>query len=103
MRAGDVDRSGHLQSFNLHSSYALATPTTRPYTVPPWLAIDTHLLTPFHFKHHKIPATFPMDNPNKKLTSSQKTLKNEKAKKKKRLADLEKMTKGEEEDQNEKS
>ncbi|XP_063611399.1 little elongation complex subunit 2-like [Penaeus indicus] len=102
MRAGDADRLGHLQAFNLHSSYALATPTTRPYTVPPWLAIDTHLLTPFHYKHYKIPATFPMDNPDKKLTTSQKKLKNEKAKNKKKLADLEKMADEEDENQKEK-
>ncbi|XP_047502745.1 LOW QUALITY PROTEIN: uncharacterized protein LOC125048218 [Penaeus chinensis] len=92
-------RLGHLQAFNLHSSYALATPTTRPYTVPPWLAIDTHLLTPFHYKHYKIPGTFPMQNPDQKLTPSQKKLKHEKAKKKKKLADLEKKAEADAEDQ----
>ena len=34
----------------------------KKYMTAPWLPIDTAVHTPFHIKHKKIPATFPMDN-----------------------------------------
>ncbi|XP_071533028.1 little elongation complex subunit 2-like [Panulirus ornatus] len=90
MKAADSDKQTHLQTFNLHASYSTATAYTRTYTTPPWLAIDTHVLTPFHLRHHKIPATFPMDNPTKKLTKAEKRRIKERAKSKKRLEELDK-------------
>ena len=51
-----------LNIYNLHKAYEAASVSTRLYTAPPWLALDTHVLTPFHKKHKKIPGTFPMKN-----------------------------------------
>ena len=31
----------------------------------PWLPLDTQVVTRFHLKHKKIPATFPMANPDR--------------------------------------
>ncbi|XP_045597641.1 little elongation complex subunit 2 [Procambarus clarkii] len=97
LRATQSDQEGHLQTFNLHSSYSASAPVSKQYSVPPWLAIDTHVLTPFHLKHFKIPATFPMKYPtNKKLSKAEKQKLKNKLKKKKRLDDLDKPNEREE-------
>lgn len=72
MKAADPDKETNLQVYNLHKAYATASVSTRVYTAPPWVTIDTHILTPFHKKHMKIPGTFPMNNPMKILTKREK-------------------------------
>ncbi|XP_069960562.1 little elongation complex subunit 2 isoform X2 [Cherax quadricarinatus] len=73
LKATDSDKEVHLQKFNLHAVYSTGSVNTKNYTVPPWLALDTHVLTPFHLKHCKIPATFPMDNrPHKRRKAENK-------------------------------
>ncbi|XP_069960556.1 little elongation complex subunit 2 isoform X1 [Cherax quadricarinatus] len=90
LKATDSDKEVHLQKFNLHAVYSTGSVNTKNYTVPPWLALDTHVLTPFHLKHCKIPATFPMDNPTKVLTKGEKRKIKEKARVKRKLEDLDK-------------
>lgn len=55
-------REEQLNMYNFHKAYAAPSVKTRKYSVPPWLAIDTHVLSPFHIHHKKIPGTFPMNN-----------------------------------------
>ncbi|KAK4316348.1 hypothetical protein Pmani_012477 [Petrolisthes manimaculis] len=84
LKAGENDlppthHQGH--TLDLHQAYPSSSIfTTRPYTSPPWLAIDTHILTPFHLKHRKIPATFPMENFDRKLTNKERKIIAEKSK-----------------------
>ncbi|XP_045109399.1 little elongation complex subunit 2-like isoform X2 [Portunus trituberculatus] len=88
MKAVDPDKETYLQVYNLHKAYTTVSVSTKKYTAPPWASIDTHILTPFHMKHMKIPATFPMDNPKKKLTKAEKKKVQSRAKSKKSLQDL---------------
>ncbi|CAL4168448.1 unnamed protein product, partial [Meganyctiphanes norvegica] len=65
MKATEPNQVVHQVIYDLHAAYApLDKVLTRLYKEPPWLAIDTHILTPFHLKHAKIPGTFPMKNPS---------------------------------------
>ncbi|RXG59970.1 hypothetical protein Avbf_12633 [Armadillidium vulgare] len=59
-------------SIDLHKMYSDKSVISKQYRTPPWLAIDTHVFTPFHLTHHKIPATFPMENVSK-LNKNEKT------------------------------
>ena len=102
MRCIEEDKysAGHQTVFNLHESYgftaslaseleesAIYVLKSPKYCTPPWLPIDTHVTTPFHLKHRKIPATFPMNNPDKKLTNKQKKFIKARAKNKKSIYD----------------
>lgn len=76
MKATEPSQVTHQVVYDLHAAYSPQDKVlTRSYTEPPWLAIDTHILTPFHLKHAKIPGTFPMSNPKEKLSKKQKKLK----------------------------
>ncbi|KAK7070613.1 hypothetical protein SK128_023983 [Halocaridina rubra] len=81
-----VDTSQNVYDF--HGAYISACAYTRTFARAPWLAIDTHILTAFHLRHYKIPGTFPMDNPMKKLTSKEKKNIKRRAKFKRKLEDL---------------
>ncbi|KAF2365817.1 Little elongation complex subunit 2 C-terminal [Trinorchestia longiramus] len=100
----DCLSTGHQSVFDLHRSYGYSSTKqdtsntslpdpeqfvmdSRKFVSPPWLAINTLLPTSFHLAHSKIPCTFPMDNPNKKMTKKRSKLIKEKAKKKKSLFD----------------
>ncbi|XP_076067633.1 uncharacterized protein Ice2 [Oratosquilla oratoria] len=66
MRAATSTESSSCHPLDLHNMYnPKEDVTTTNYKTAPWLAIDTHVLTPFHYKHEKIPATFPMYNARK--------------------------------------
>ncbi|XP_050726125.1 little elongation complex subunit 2-like isoform X2 [Eriocheir sinensis] len=88
MKASNPSREATLHTYNLHKVYAAPAVNTRMYAVAPWLAIDTHVLSPFHMKHKKIPGTFPMSNPNQKISMAKRKKIAEKSKKKKSLHDL---------------
>ncbi|XP_047740584.1 uncharacterized protein LOC108677719 isoform X2 [Hyalella azteca] len=107
MANDDCLSTGHVSVFDLHASYGYSgrgaatgaavegdgpeagqlVLDSRQFVNPPWLAIDTLVPTPFHLKHLKIPGTFPMDNPKKKITKKRKRLIKMKAKDKKGLFD----------------
>ncbi|XP_066969228.1 little elongation complex subunit 2 [Macrobrachium rosenbergii] len=89
LKAIDVGKEMSVQNFDFHAAYSSASVYTRTHAKPPWIALDTHKLTAFHLKHYKIPGTFPMDNPSKKLTKSEKKKIKEKAQHKKRLEEIE--------------
>lgn len=79
MKATEPSQVTHQAVYDLHAAYEPQDKVlTRSYAEPPWLAIDTHILTPFHLKHAKIPGTFPMSNPKEKLSKQQKKKKKQK-------------------------